>query len=177
MIDDDRAFIRGILSEPTNDVARLVYADWLDEQEDPRGEFLRLEVAEARGELASPSNDPNSPKRRLRYLRHQLDPFWLAMIERPLIEKCPKTIQFEFECPKQWDNLDTTENDLVRFCPSCQKNVYFCHTIDEAVEHAWRRECVAVAPQVPRQPRDLDVTDTVTMGMLPEPDDAGNDRT
>jgi uncharacterized protein (TIGR02996 family) len=33
---------------PDNDAPRLVYADWLDEQGDPRGEFIRVQCELAR---------------------------------------------------------------------------------------------------------------------------------
>ncbi len=41
-------FLQAVLDEPEDDLARLVYADWLDEQGDSRGEFIRVQV-----ELAS----------------------------------------------------------------------------------------------------------------------------
>ena len=37
-------FLQAVLNEPEDDLARLVYADWLDEQGDPRGEFIRVQV-------------------------------------------------------------------------------------------------------------------------------------
>jgi uncharacterized protein (TIGR02996 family) len=36
-------FVRGILAEPDDDTPRLIYADWLEERGDPRGEFIRLQ--------------------------------------------------------------------------------------------------------------------------------------
>ncbi len=36
-------FLKEILAAADDDVPRLVYADWLDEQGDPRGEFIRVE--------------------------------------------------------------------------------------------------------------------------------------
>src|SRR5262245_65825725 len=41
-------FLRAILAEPDEDAPRLVYADWLDEHGDPRGEFIRLQIERAR---------------------------------------------------------------------------------------------------------------------------------
>jgi uncharacterized protein (TIGR02996 family) len=38
------SLIHGILSEPGEDAPRLVYADWLEEQGDPLGEVVRLQV-------------------------------------------------------------------------------------------------------------------------------------
>lgn len=37
-------FLRSILETPDNDDLRLVFADWLDEQDDPRGELMRVQV-------------------------------------------------------------------------------------------------------------------------------------
>src|SRR4051794_36091905 len=39
----DDAFLAAILAEPDNDAPRLIYADWLDERGDPRGEFIRVQ--------------------------------------------------------------------------------------------------------------------------------------
>jgi uncharacterized protein (TIGR02996 family) len=44
-LTDADAFIRAIIAEPDDDVPRLVYADWLDERGDPRGEFIRVQCA------------------------------------------------------------------------------------------------------------------------------------
>jgi uncharacterized protein (TIGR02996 family) len=41
----DDAFLRAILADPDDDIPRLVYADWLEERGDPRGEFIRLQIA------------------------------------------------------------------------------------------------------------------------------------
>jgi len=38
---DERAFLTAILERPDDDARKLVYADWLEEQGDPRGEYLR----------------------------------------------------------------------------------------------------------------------------------------
>jgi uncharacterized protein (TIGR02996 family) len=39
------AFLHDILSHPEDDAPRLIYADWLDERNDPRGEFIRVQCA------------------------------------------------------------------------------------------------------------------------------------
>jgi uncharacterized protein (TIGR02996 family) len=41
---DERVFLTALLERPDDDTTRLVYADWLEEQGDPRSEFLRLMV-------------------------------------------------------------------------------------------------------------------------------------
>ena len=40
---NDNDFLEVIEAEPANPVPRLVYADWLDDQGDPRGELLRIQ--------------------------------------------------------------------------------------------------------------------------------------
>jgi uncharacterized protein (TIGR02996 family) len=42
-MSEEAALIEAIRAAPNDDLARLVYADWLDEHGDSRGEFLRLQ--------------------------------------------------------------------------------------------------------------------------------------
>jgi uncharacterized protein (TIGR02996 family) len=44
MTDDEARLLAALQADPEDDEARLVYADWLEERADPRGEYLRLEV-------------------------------------------------------------------------------------------------------------------------------------
>src|SRR5450755_976841 len=44
----DDAFLQAILERPDDDAPRLLYADWLDERGDPRGEFIRVQCVRAR---------------------------------------------------------------------------------------------------------------------------------
>ena len=72
LADDDKAFIRAILDYPEELTTWLVYADWRDERDDPRAEFLRLTVE--RRQL--PGGDPAAEDidDRLATLRDTLDP-------------------------------------------------------------------------------------------------------
>src|SRR5947208_16258633 len=56
---DDAAFERAVLESPDDDGPRLVYADWLDEQGDPRGEFIRTQVESEH----CPAGLPRCPER------------------------------------------------------------------------------------------------------------------
>jgi uncharacterized protein (TIGR02996 family) len=50
MTDAD-AFLAAIMANPSDDLPRLVFADWLDEHGDPaRAEFIRLQIAVAHGD-------------------------------------------------------------------------------------------------------------------------------
>ena len=40
---DETAFLQAIAEEPDDDALRLIFADWLDERDDPRGEFIRVQ--------------------------------------------------------------------------------------------------------------------------------------
>src|SRR5262245_33208686 len=52
--DELSAFLSAIADDPDDSARRLVFADWLDEHSDPRGEFIRLKVAQQALESYSP---------------------------------------------------------------------------------------------------------------------------
>jgi uncharacterized protein (TIGR02996 family) len=54
VMSDHQAFLQGILQHPDDDAPRQVYADWLEERADPRGEFIRVQCALAK----LPVDDP-----------------------------------------------------------------------------------------------------------------------
>ncbi|VTT96402.1 Uncharacterized protein OS=Cystobacter violaceus Cb vi76 GN=Q664_31220 PE=4 SV=1 [Gemmataceae bacterium] len=41
-MSDEAAFLKAIRENPRDDTVRLAYADWLDERDDPRAEYIRL---------------------------------------------------------------------------------------------------------------------------------------
>lgn len=43
-MNDRLAFLRAIRANPDDDTTRLVFADWLDEHDDPLGEFIRVQI-------------------------------------------------------------------------------------------------------------------------------------
>jgi uncharacterized protein (TIGR02996 family) len=43
-VDEHAAFRAAVLAQPEADEPRLVYADWLEERGEPRGEFIRVQV-------------------------------------------------------------------------------------------------------------------------------------
>jgi uncharacterized protein (TIGR02996 family) len=75
------------LSEKQNDnVTRLVYADWLDEQDDPRAEFLRLEVRLATEEVSD--DQRRAMLNRLAGLGRCAEPRWLCGVNRSPFIQC-----------------------------------------------------------------------------------------
>jgi uncharacterized protein (TIGR02996 family) len=65
---DEEAFLQAIRTTPDDPTVRLVYADWLEERGDPRGEYLRLEHQLAQIPL------------RLAELRKLIDEDWLRSV-------------------------------------------------------------------------------------------------
>mgnify|MGYP000500512664 FL=1 len=62
------------------------------------------------------------------------------------IQDCPP--QFSFLCPKTWQSLESTNTETIRFCPSCQKNVYWCTTPAEVRAYGAKGLCIAVSSSV-----------------------------
>jgi hypothetical protein len=56
------------------------------------------------------------------------------------IENC--RIWFKFLCPQGWSQLERTEEMDVRYCKVCKKNVYYCHTEDDVLEHRAEGHCI-----------------------------------
>lgn len=53
MADEQAPLLEAVLAKPTDDAPRAVYADWLQERGDPRGEFIALQLALARRDDAA----------------------------------------------------------------------------------------------------------------------------
>ncbi|WP_435009401.1 DUF7638 domain-containing protein [Tundrisphaera lichenicola] len=77
---DDLDFLRALIARPEDNPLRLAYADWLESRSDPRGLFLRWEVALNESD---PDARPGDLVERLHQARSKLDARWLAMIDRP----------------------------------------------------------------------------------------------
>jgi uncharacterized protein (TIGR02996 family) len=152
------SFLAEIALNPADEALRLVFADWLEENGDWRSEFVRLDCTLR----ALPADQPRPSELESRWLelRSRLSPSWLTILGRSEIENCEN--RFLFKCPERWDNLAPTKVAKMRYCHACRESVYYCHTIEEAREHAKNGHCVAVNVGLPRGPGDLteDFTDT-----------------
>jgi uncharacterized protein (TIGR02996 family) len=78
-MNDEAGFLTAIRATPEDDATRLVYADWLEDRGDVRGDFLRLH-------LAMKSLSPDHVQRvngehELSELRSSIDPAWLGVVE------------------------------------------------------------------------------------------------
>lgn len=155
------AFLQTLGETPRDDVSRLVYADWLTEQDDPiarlQAEYLRLTVR-------------SEPTARLQELAAQLDPAWLAVVSRLPIENCgrerPAEIAFEFRCDRDWRDLTPTADATVRHCDGCRKDVHYCATIREARHHARAGHCIALDLGVIRHEGDVPRPNPLLEGVM-----------
>ncbi|MBN9119658.1 MAG: TIGR02996 domain-containing protein [Planctomycetes bacterium] len=75
---EDEPFLRAMLADPADRVSRLVYADWLDDRSDPRGEYARL--AARVGELPHGHPERAPLRGRMLGLQPHLPPWWCAIV-------------------------------------------------------------------------------------------------
>jgi uncharacterized protein (TIGR02996 family) len=64
------AFVQAILDDPDDDSLRLIYADWLEERGDPRGEFIRVQYALAGMDADDPRRPPLEARERALLKEH-----------------------------------------------------------------------------------------------------------
>ncbi len=69
------AFLHDILARPDDDAPRLIYADWLEEHNNPRGEFIRVQCALAQLAPEDPRRWPLEQRERELLVEHE--PKWL----------------------------------------------------------------------------------------------------
>ena len=128
---DDAAFVRAILAAPADDTLRLIYADFLQERDDPRADYLRLDVALAAGRSAEAA----ALAAELCAEAADIDPAWVAAVTRGPIRPCDDNTS----CAKlRWEALDPTEESGFKRCQNCGLDVYFCWTLDAVETHAGR---------------------------------------
>lgn len=58
----------------------------------------------------------------------------------PNIRNCT----FRYACPRDWDQLQETKRDGIRYCDSCHANVYLCETNAQLLRHMLSDHCVAI---------------------------------
>jgi uncharacterized protein (TIGR02996 family) len=83
-MNKDKGFLEAIRANPDDRSVKLIYADWLEEANDPRGEFVRVTLALA--EL--PQQDKRYPDlyAQWRELRPLAGAEWLALVDRASAE-------------------------------------------------------------------------------------------
>jgi uncharacterized protein (TIGR02996 family) len=151
---DEADLLRALAANPADDLLRLVYADWLDENPGDgraeKAEFLWLEAERA----TAPEDRTKAIERRSFRLAQGLPGDWLATASKRPLEHCDGP-RFSYTCPLQWEALTPTGSPAIRYCGSCAQRVYFCGTVKEAREYAGVGYCVAVSAGQVRHPGEL----------------------
>ena len=111
-----------VIADPSDDTAKLVYADWLEERDDPRGEYLRLLCAV--DGWGDPVPDREAALDRLQVLNSDFDRDWLASVQKGLrwrtvfeanLEPFATRndgVQHEFDPPATEERLQWAERQL-----------------------------------------------------------------
>jgi uncharacterized protein (TIGR02996 family) len=83
-MNQEDAFLEAICEEPDDDTVRLIFADWLEERGDPRGEFIRIQCAVA----AMPEEDERRKtlEDRAEQLLRQHRPRWVGALSSRVAE-------------------------------------------------------------------------------------------
>ena len=88
----EEAFLEQCLDRPDDLALRLVYADWLEEQGDPRAEFLRLTVTLAEPSVANEKRPALAARGYV--LRQTLSWGWLMRVDRSCAEEAGQEAAF-----------------------------------------------------------------------------------
>ena len=78
-VTEEQTFLSAIMAAPDDHTLKLVYADWLDERDDPRAEILRLKV-----QVASLADGWPAARDRLAELEPTVPPTWLVQLDGPV---------------------------------------------------------------------------------------------
>jgi uncharacterized protein (TIGR02996 family) len=76
---DEAAFLEQVLQDPDADEPRLIYADWLEDVGNPRGEFIRIQCELA---ATAPGDQPQSLKLRENELLRENEKRWAGPIAK-----------------------------------------------------------------------------------------------
>jgi uncharacterized protein (TIGR02996 family) len=78
-MSEEQAFLSAIVANPDDHTTKLVYADWLDERNDPRAEIVRLKV-----QIATPHENTLEARERLVELEKMAPAKWLVQLDGPV---------------------------------------------------------------------------------------------
>jgi hypothetical protein len=55
-----------------------------------------------------------------------------------------RNCEFAFKCDADWHEMDKTQNEKIRFCNACKKQVHHCETDNELLQAIKSNLCVAI---------------------------------
>jgi len=107
----DAAFVQAILANPNDEANRLVYADWLDDQSDSRGEYLRLDVAL----LDTPPLTTKYRELRDRFLalRAGIDSTWARSVSFRRITSIEGLVHYLREFHRSWSVSPSLDSAII----------------------------------------------------------------
>ena len=76
-MNEEAAFLNAIFANPDDDAPRLIYADWLEERDDPKGEFIRLQCKHANQWFQALSISGDKDCARMEYLEKTHGASWV----------------------------------------------------------------------------------------------------
>ncbi|MBY0456975.1 MAG: TIGR02996 domain-containing protein, partial [Gemmataceae bacterium] len=76
---EEQTFLSAIMAQPDDVTAKLVYADWLQDRDDPRAEIVRLKV-----QVAEREGDWVAARERLTELEETAPVRWLVQLDGPV---------------------------------------------------------------------------------------------
>ena len=51
---------------------------------------------------------------------------------------------FAFKCEQKWEDMQLTRRNDVKFCPNCQKEVFFCNTDEQLKDAIVLNRCISI---------------------------------
>jgi uncharacterized protein (TIGR02996 family) len=129
----DEGFLEVLAARPSDNVARLVYADWLQERDDPRAEFLRLEVRLASG--VRPAEERGELTTRLAELGRPAEPGWLLAVNRVPFLRC----RVEARVPNSKVELANYSTRVLTIAFDASPMQYLTATLTDPINRVW--EC------------------------------------
>ena len=52
--------------------------------------------------------------------------------------------KFSFKCTKNWENLNSTSEQEIRYCSDCHEKVYYCKTKSEIIWAIKNKKCISI---------------------------------
>jgi uncharacterized protein (TIGR02996 family) len=101
-------FLEDIVENPDDDAPRLIYSDWLEERDDPRGEFIRLSCRLFH--LPPKAPEEATLRARLKELQQMYEAKWFAplprYVERYVVERgFVETVQVRRQQLENWNRI------------------------------------------------------------------------
>lgn len=115
----------GYLAAPTDRDASTAYVSYLADRDPSRAEVVRI-LWELRHAKAS---ERDELVEQLRRLLEQVDASWWDEIRPNVIRNCGRSeasgsVRFLFQCPNEWELLESGDRPNERFCRDCSSNAY-----------------------------------------------------